>query len=95
MTQISPGTTITANGEYSLTPTHVSAFLTIKGDFGGGTLKLGLVDSAGAFSPVLQFDGSPVEITAPGSIEIMAPVRAVSLTGATDPALVVLLTPKQ
>ena len=91
MTKINSGDSVTSNGDYLLSSTRPTRTVEASGDFGGGSVVLGVVGRAGDFCPVLQNDGSNVEFSGPGILSISAPTRqvAVKLSGATSPTLTV------
>ena len=92
MTNISPGTAIEADGEFALTQTKHAPIVQIKGDLGGGTVTLGIVDPDGDFAPLLDLSGAAIATTIAGAIQVPTTEKiAVKLTGATSPDFVVNL----
>jgi hypothetical protein len=86
MTNIAPGTAITADGEYSFTPTRTAPLVQVKGDLGGGTVTYGIVDAAGEFAPILETDGTAITTAIPGVLQFPTSRQlAISLDGGTEP----------
>jgi hypothetical protein len=99
ITLIKNGVPVTANGEFSFETFRVGTqfLFSVSGAFGGGTATLGFVDSLGVFTP---YGAGPYVISASAAVSVYMPpspliargMPALSLVGATNPALTVILT---
>ena len=87
------GNKITADGSYEVPtlPGHRYAII-VAGDFGGGTVVPTIENSGQTFSiPIDGYDS----LTADAAFEFLSPSNLISftLTGATDPDIVIFTTP--
>lgn len=96
---ISSTTPVIADGEYSLPymRTGTKVIYQLSGTFGGGTATIGYINPLGTFT---AFTGGTNIFTAPGSAAVMLPngpedgkaLPAITLAGATSPAITITLT---